>query len=118
MSDAAADIKHWLLRDLPYAAMLAFALGGLVLTSFRGAATYYYWMAMAPIYALIVIASGWRQLETGGERFQHADWWTSVHYSSSLHAAVSSATISRKRLVTRFLAATTRGVFSIATATD
>ena len=70
MSDAAADIRRWLLRDLPYAAMLAFALGGLVLTSFRGSATYYYWMAMAPVYALIVIASGWRQLETGGERFQ------------------------------------------------
>jgi hypothetical protein len=70
MSDAAQNVKHWLLRDLPYAAMLAFALGGLVLTSFRGSATYYYWMAMAPIYGLIVVASGWRQLETGGERFQ------------------------------------------------
>jgi hypothetical protein len=70
MSDATQNVKHWLLRDLPYAAMLAFALGGLVLTSFRGSATYYYWMAMAPIYGLIVVASGWRQLETGGERFQ------------------------------------------------
>src|SRR5262249_23471024 len=70
MSDAAQNVKNWLLRDLPYAAMLAFALGGLVLTSFRGSATYYYWMAMAPIYGLIVVASGWRQLDTGGERFQ------------------------------------------------
>jgi hypothetical protein len=60
----------WLLRDLPYAAMLAFALGGLVLTSFRGAGTYYYWMALAPIYALICIASGWRQLDTGAQRLQ------------------------------------------------
>ena len=70
MSDTAQNVKHWLLRDLPYAAMLAFALGGLVLTSFRGSATYYYWMAMAPIYGLIVVASGWRQLDTGSERFQ------------------------------------------------
>jgi hypothetical protein len=60
----------WLLRDLPYAAMLAFALGGLVLTSFHGAGTYYYWMALAPIYALISIVSGWSQLDTGGERMQ------------------------------------------------
>jgi len=60
----------WLMRDLPYAAMLAFALGGLVLTSFRGAGTYYYWMALAPIYGLIAIASGWRLLETGAERVQ------------------------------------------------
>jgi hypothetical protein len=60
----------WLLRDLPYAAMLAFALGGLVLTSFRGAGTYYYWMALAPVYALIVVASGWRQLDGGSERMQ------------------------------------------------
>jgi hypothetical protein len=60
----------WLRRDLPYAAMLAFALGGLVLTSFRGAGTYYYWMALAPIYGLIAIASGWRQLDTGNDRLQ------------------------------------------------
>jgi len=45
-----AGIGGWLLRDLPYAAMFALALGGLVLTSFRGSATYYYWMALAPIY--------------------------------------------------------------------
>ena len=72
MSDTAErpGLWAWLLSDLPYAAMLAFALGGLVLTSFRGAGTYYYWMALAPIYALIVIASGWRQLETGSERMQ------------------------------------------------
>jgi hypothetical protein len=74
MSDAAESrlggIGRWLLRDLPYAAMLALAVGGLVLTSFRGTATYFYWMALAPIYALIVIASGWRQLETGAERMR------------------------------------------------
>jgi hypothetical protein len=60
----------WLVRELPYAAMLAFALGGLVLTSFRGAGTYYYWMALAPAYALIAIASGWPQLDTGAARLQ------------------------------------------------
>jgi hypothetical protein len=71
MSDAPRPgLAAWLLRDLPYAAMLAFALGGLVLTSFRGAGTYYYWMTLAPIYGLICIASGWRQLETGSERWQ------------------------------------------------
>ena len=31
-----AGIKGWLLRDLPYAAMLGLAVGGIVLTSFRG----------------------------------------------------------------------------------
>ncbi|MFO1079042.1 MAG: hypothetical protein U1E23_00235 [Reyranellaceae bacterium] len=62
----------WLLRDLPYAAMLVFALGGLVLTSFRSTTTYYYWMALAPVYALICVASGWKELETGGERWQLA----------------------------------------------
>ena len=62
-------VRHWLLRDLPYAAMLALALGGIVLTSFRGA-TYYYWMTLAPIYGLISIVSGWRQLATGAERMK------------------------------------------------
>ena len=74
MSDATESrlggIGRWLLRDLPYAAMLVLAVGGIVLTSFRGPTTYFYWMALAPIYALIVIASGWRQLETGAERMR------------------------------------------------
>ena len=63
-------IGRWLLRDLPYAIMLILAVGGIVLTSFRGPTTYLYWMALAPIYALIVIASGWRQLETGAQRMR------------------------------------------------
>jgi hypothetical protein len=58
----------WLLKDLPYAAMLGFALVGIVLTSFRGAAMYYYWMALAPVYALICIIAGWRKLDTGQAR--------------------------------------------------
>jgi hypothetical protein len=74
MSDATESklggIGRWLLRDLPYAAMLVLAVGGIVLTSFRGPTTYFYWMALAPIYALIVVASGWRQLETGAERMR------------------------------------------------
>ena len=63
-------IKGWLLRDLPYAAMLALALGGIVLTAFRGPTTYYYWMALAPIYGLISTISGWGKLDTGAERMK------------------------------------------------
>lgn len=50
--------------------MLALALGGIVLTAFRGPTPYYYWMALAPIYGLISIMSGWRRLDTGSERLQ------------------------------------------------
>ena len=70
MTDSATSTRHWLLRDLPYALMLALAVGGIVLTSFRGPTTYYYWMALAPIYGLICVISGWRMLETGAERMQ------------------------------------------------
>lgn len=55
--------RHWLLRDLPYVAMLGLAVGGIVLTGFRGATTYYYWMALAPVYALACILSGWREVD-------------------------------------------------------
>ena len=65
-----AGVKGWLLRDLPYAAMLGLAVGGIVLTSFRGSSTHYYWMALAPIYGLISIVSGWGKLDTGAERMQ------------------------------------------------
>jgi hypothetical protein len=74
MTDTANTDKRglwqWLLSDLPYAAMLAFGLGGLIFTSFRGSATYFYWMSLAPIYALIVVLSGWGRLETGAERMR------------------------------------------------
>ena len=70
MTESAASTRHWLLRDLPYALMLVLAVGGIVLTSFRGPTTYYYWMALAPIYGLICVISGWRKLETGAERMQ------------------------------------------------
>ena len=67
--EESGGIGSFLLRDLPYAAMLVLGVGGLVLTSFRGA-TWYYWMMLAPIYALIVILSGWRHLDTGAERMR------------------------------------------------
>ncbi len=66
----APSVVSWLLRDLPYAVMLALALGGIVLTAFQGPTTYYYWMALAPIYGLISVISGWGRLETGSERLQ------------------------------------------------
>ena len=65
-----AGTRHWLLRDLPYAAMLVLALGGIVLTGFRSATTYYYWIALAPIYGLITVISGWRRVETTSEHLQ------------------------------------------------
>ena len=72
VTNEAPDGRHWLLRELPYVAMLALAVGGLVLTSFRGPTTHYYWMALAPAYALIVVISGWRHAETGAARLQLA----------------------------------------------
>ena len=70
MTDTPTGVRHWLLRDLPYAAMLALAVGGLVLTSFRGATTYFYWMALAPTYGLIAVISGWRHADGGAARMQ------------------------------------------------
>jgi hypothetical protein len=70
VTDTPTGVRHWLLRDLPYAAMLALAVGGLVLTSFRGATTYFYWMALAPAYGLIAIISGWRHADGGAARMQ------------------------------------------------
>jgi hypothetical protein len=72
MSDASAPkgITHLLLRELPYALMVLLAFGGITMTSFRGPTTHFYWMVLAPVYALIVVASGWRSLETGAERMR------------------------------------------------
>jgi len=65
-----SDDKRGLLRDLPYVAMLALAVGGIVLTSFRGPTTYYYWMALAPVYGLACVLSGWRELDTTAEHMR------------------------------------------------
>jgi hypothetical protein len=64
------DFRSWLLRELPYVAMLAFGLGGIVLTSFRGATMYDYWMALAPIYGVITVIAGWPKVDTGRMRTQ------------------------------------------------
>jgi hypothetical protein len=64
------DGKHWLVRDLPYVAMLALAVGGIVLTSIRGPTTYYYWMALAPVYGLACVLSGWRQTDKTAEHMR------------------------------------------------
>ena len=53
--------RHWVLRELPYVAMLVLAVGGVILTGFRGQATYAYWMALAPIYGFACIVTGWRE---------------------------------------------------------
>lgn len=50
--------------------MLALAVGGIVLTSFRGPTTYYYWMALAPVYGLACVMSGWRELDTAAEHMR------------------------------------------------
>ena len=55
--------RHWLLRELPYVAMLALAVGGVILTGFHGPTTYAYWMSLAPIYGLACILSGWREID-------------------------------------------------------
>lgn len=59
-----------LLRDLPYAAMLALAVGGIVLTGFRGLTTHYYWMALAPIYGFACVLSGWREIDKTAEHLR------------------------------------------------
>lgn len=59
-----------LLRDLPYAAMLALAVGGIVLTGFRGLTTHYYWMALAPVYGLACVLSGWREVDKTAEHLR------------------------------------------------
>lgn len=64
------DKRPWLLRDLPYVGMLALAVGGIVLTSFHGLTTYYYWMALAPVYGLACVLSGWRQADLAAEHMR------------------------------------------------
>ena len=83
MTDRSA--RHWLLRDLPYAAMLALAAGGLVLTSFRSAPMHYYWMALAPIYGLISVISGWKHSGTTAGRMQLV-WTQALHWLAFLGA--------------------------------
>ena len=78
-------VRHWLLRDLPYAVMLALAVGGLVLTSFRGTPTHYYWMALAPIYGLISVISGWKHIDTNAGRMQLV-WTQALHWLAFLAA--------------------------------
>lgn len=79
------DGRSWLLRDLPYLAMLALAVGGIALTGFRGAATHAYWMALAPVYGLACVLSGWRSEESGAEHMRLVVTQT-LHWAAFLAA--------------------------------
>lgn len=56
-------VQRWLLHDIPYIAMLLLALAGVV---FR--LPVIYWIVLTPVFAMISITEGWRNLLTRTER--------------------------------------------------
>jgi hypothetical protein len=77
-SSAVLEERHvvvrWLKHDIPYIAMLALALSGVI---FR--LPVIYWVVLIPVFAVISIASGWRHFVARADRIdlvyrQGADW--------------------------------------------
>jgi hypothetical protein len=58
-----ARASHWLLHNIPFTAMLAMALAGVILKL-----PVVYWIAMTPIFGLISFVAGWSHFYTRGER--------------------------------------------------
>ncbi|HEY8261876.1 MAG TPA: hypothetical protein VIG55_11760 [Methylosinus sp.] len=59
-----------LLRQWPYLAMLGLALFGVAYTSITHQGMTTYWIILAPIYAIISVAAGWREAETAEEKWR------------------------------------------------
>lgn len=67
-------VLGWLKRDIPYIAMLALALSGVV---FR--LPLMYWVVLIPVFAVVSVVSGWRRFINQNDRFdlvfrQALDW--------------------------------------------
>ena len=58
-------VLRWLWHDTPYIIMLLLALAGVV---FRLAITY--WIILTPVFAVISIGAGWRQVESRQARLE------------------------------------------------
>ena len=65
---SASDLgRNWsgLIDDLPYAAIIAFALIGISWTSISRTPSTTYWVVLTPVIAIICIVAGWRHTESG-----------------------------------------------------
>jgi len=59
-----------LLKEAPYVGMLTMALLGVGTVSFTGRSLESYWLALAPLFAIMCIVAGWQKVERGDQRIR------------------------------------------------
>jgi hypothetical protein len=71
--------------DLPYIVMLLAAIVGIGIATFTGQMTPLYWEVLAPLYGVICVYTGWRQVEGREARFKLV-WTQAAHWLAVLLA--------------------------------
>jgi hypothetical protein len=72
---------HAVYRELPYIAMLSFALLGVGYVSFSGQSMQDYWVLLAPLFGAICVVGGWHGAETRKDRIKLL-WTQALHWSA------------------------------------
>jgi len=82
------SLRAFLVRDWPYFAMLALALFGVAYTSIARQSMTQYWIVLAPLFAVICVITGWRDIEGNALHWQliqtEALHWVAVIFAMSI----------------------------------
>ena len=57
------SLRSFLIRDWPYIAMLVLGVFGVALTSYARSAVTTFWIILCPVFGIICVAAGWREVK-------------------------------------------------------
>jgi hypothetical protein len=79
------NLRHFLIREWPYLAMLVLALFGVAYTSVTRTPITLYWFALAPFIGAVCVVTRWSAVKGRDERL-HLVWTQVLHWGAVLAA--------------------------------
>jgi hypothetical protein len=92
------SLRSFLIRDWPYIVMLVLAIFGVAYGSVAPQAMTTYWTILVPIFAIICVATQWRDVE-GPTAHWHLIWTQAFHWLAVILAMYLVLLVSVKRMM-------------------
>jgi hypothetical protein len=92
------SLRSFFIRDWPYMVMWLFAIFGVAYASIAPQAMTNYWTILCPIFAIICVASQWRDVE-GPEAHWHLIWTQAFHWLAVVLAIYLVLLVNVKRMM-------------------
>jgi hypothetical protein len=78
-------VRHFLMREWPYLAMLVLAMFGVAYTSVTRRPMTLYWLALAPFIGFVCVLTRWSAMKDRDQRL-HLVWTQALHWGAVLAA--------------------------------